>query len=155
MNKRIFKVVGILAIFMLFTGCFASLDTFRYWEGAGPGEIVQTYPCDIVVVKINEAVMFDYDSNVITKDGNTILDKVASVLKDNPEMKVYLTGYASIEGSDQYNQGLSQRRVDAVKVSLMDRGISADRMTTEAKGETSLWGELLENNRRVMVLSLD
>ncbi len=155
MNKRIFKVIGILAIFMLFTGCFASLDTIRYWNGADEGDIVQTYPCDVVVIKIEEAVMFEYDSNLITKDGAIIIDKVASILNDNPEMKVYLTGYASTEGTESYNQALSQRRVDAVKVSLMDKGITSDRLTTEAKGETSLWGELLENNRRVMVLSID
>lgn len=155
MNKRIFRVIGILTIFMLFTGCFASLDTIRYWNGSNEGDIVQTYPCDIVMVKIEEAVMFEYDSNLITKDGAEIIDKVTLVLNDNPEMKVYLAGYASVEGSSDYNQALSQRRVDAVKVSLMDKGIAADRITTEAKGETSLWGDLLENNRRVMVLSLD
>jgi len=127
----------------------------KYWNGAGNNDVVQTYPCEIEVIKIKEAVMFDYDSNVITEAGDQILDKVAAILKDNPEMKVYLTGYASVEGSEIYNQGLSQRRVDAVKVTLMDKGITADRMTTEARGETDLFGELLENNRRVMVLSLE
>lgn len=155
MNKKLFKFIGPLVILMFLTGCFASTDTFRYWNGAAKDDVVQTYPCEIEVVKINAVVMFDWDSNVITETGDEILNTVASVLKANPEIKLYLTGHASVEGSEIYNQGLSQRRVDAVKVTLMDKGITSDRMTTEANGETSLFGELLENNRRVMVLSID
>lgn len=150
-----FKIIGPLVVAMFLSGCFTSWDTIKYWNGADKDAVVQTYPCDLVVIKINEVVMFDWDSNIITEEGSKIIDKVTSILNDNPEMKVYLTGHASIEGSDVYNQGLSQRRVDAVKVALMDKDITADRMTTEAKGETSLFGNLLENNRRVMVLSID
>jgi len=153
--KKLLKFLVVLVVLLFLTGCFACLDTFKYWNGAGGDNLVQTFPCEVEVVKIKEAIMFDYDSNIITKTGNEILDKIASIMKDNPEMKLYLTGYASVEGFEVYNQGLSQRRVDSVKVTLMDKGIIADRITTEAKGETDLFGELLENNRRVMILSID
>jgi len=155
MNKKLIGFISSLAVLLFLSGCFTSMDTFKYWNGADKNEVVQTYPCDVVVITIKEAVMFDWDSNIITEEGDKIIDKVASILKDNPEMKVYLTGHASSEGAEIYNQGLSQRRVDAVKVGLMDKGITPDRMTSEAKGETNIFGDLLETNRRVMVLSID
>jgi len=163
MIKRSLGLISTLIMVMFLTGCFACLDTFKYWDGPEKGKILQTEVCisvddsvpTVAVIKIKEVVMFDWDSNVITSEGQTIIDKIAKILNENPDINLYLQGYASVEGSDTYNQGLSQRRVDAVKVGLMDQGISRDKITAEAKGESSLFGELLEANRRVMVLSVD
>jgi len=163
MIKRSLGLISTLVMVMFLTGCFACLDTFKYWEGPEKGKISQTEVCisvddsipTVAVIKIKEVVMFDWDSNVITSEGQVIIDKVVKIMNENPDINLYLPGYASAEGSDTYNQGLSQRRVDAVKVGLMDQGISGDKITAEAKGETILFGDLLNLNRRVIVLSVE
>jgi outer membrane protein OmpA-like peptidoglycan-associated protein len=63
------------------------------------------------------------------------VERVAGYLKDNPSAKILITGYASPEGSLEFNQQLSQKRADTVKSILMQQyNISADRITAEGKG---------------------
>lgn len=159
MYKRTLKLIGVVLALFFITGCFASLDTLRYWDGAKDGAVVQNAPCtvslELPALKIKEVVMFDWDSNIVKADGQKTLDKVAKLMKENPEINLQLKGYASAEGNETYNQGLSQRRVDAVKVELMMRGVKSNRMTTEAKGETTMFGEVLNHNRRTTILSAD
>jgi outer membrane protein OmpA-like peptidoglycan-associated protein len=160
--KKIFGIISTLVILMVVTGC--SLDTIRYWNGPDKGEVVQTVPCVSVekvatvqapVIKIKEVIFFDWDSNIVKPEGQVILDKVAKLMKENPDIQLQLKGYASEEGASTYNMGLSRRRVDAVKVELMMRGVKGTRMSTEAKGETTAFGDLLNLNRRTVILSVD
>jgi outer membrane protein OmpA-like peptidoglycan-associated protein len=164
MYKRIVTIIASVITIMFLTGCLISTDTIRYWNGADQGMIYQTGPCieimeevipDAQVITIKEIVMFEWDSNIISTKGEKLLDKVAEVMKENPDLNLVLTGYASVEGNTDYNQDLSQRRVDAVHVTLMQKGVKGNRMTTSANGETGFFGDLLDLNRRVMVLSVD
>jgi len=138
-----------------------STDTIKYWNGADKGVVIKTVSCDepmpeiAEVIKIKEVVMFDWDSNAITDEGQEIIDKVAKIMNENPDINLHLEGYASTEGTEMYNQKLSQRRIDAVKVSLMVLGVKSERMESSANGETSLFGDLLDLNRRTMILSVD
>ncbi|MFB3786035.1 MAG: OmpA family protein [bacterium] len=81
-------------------------------------------------------VYFDYDKAVVKQEYVGDLTEVASVLKQNPDMKIYVDGHCDFRGSLQYNQKLSERRADAVKNFLIDQGIAADRMVTRGYGET-------------------
>jgi outer membrane protein OmpA-like peptidoglycan-associated protein len=159
MLKKFIGVISTVVMVMFLTGCFASMDTFKYWN-ADKSNSIQTVSCyepmpAIEVIKIREVVMFDWDSNEITDKGQAIIDKVAKIMNENPDINLHLEGYASSEGAEIYNQGLSQRRVDAVKVSLMMLGVKGERMESSANGETSLFGDLLNINRRTMILSVD
>jgi len=164
MNKKIFTIVSSLVCLMFLSGCFISTDTIKYWNGPDKGETIQTAVCisiddsvpTVPVIKIKEAVMFDWDSNIIKPEGDALLDKVAKIMEDNPDIDIYLTGYASVEGTDEYNMALSERRVNATWDALTAKGVSADRIKSSVgKGEVDIFGESLEANRRVMVLSVD
>ena len=48
---------------------------------------------------------------------------------------VIAVGYTDSIGTEQYNLGLSQRRANAVKEYLVSKGIAANRIYTEGKGE--------------------
>ena len=64
--------------------------------------------------------------------------------------KVVIIGSASPEGSDEYNQKLSERRVGAVKTWLMEKGgIPESRLTTEAIGEVAVEPQAYPFERRV------
>jgi len=69
------------------------------------------------------------------------LDRVATVFKaylqTMPNAKLMLTGMADIRGTNQYNLALSERRVAIVKEFLVAKGIPADSIVGEAKGENA------------------
>ncbi|WP_303427542.1 OmpA family protein, partial [uncultured Duncaniella sp.] len=65
------------------------------------------------------------------------VDDIIEYRKANPETKVVVTGYADKEtGTAPYNMSLSKRRAEAVAAAIMKAGISADRISTAAKGDT-------------------
>ncbi len=64
------------------------------------------------------------------------VDAVYGYLKANPNVKVNIVGYADQRGNAKFNQDLSLRRARGVKKQLIARGIQAQRMATEARGET-------------------
>ncbi len=81
-------------------------------------------------------VFFVYDSAQLTALALETLKDNADVLKAHPDVNVQLIGSASPEGASEYNQKLSEKRVDAVKNHLVtNEGISADRLKIQAKGE--------------------
>ena len=71
--------------------------------------------------------------------GTKVLDAVAKVqkiLEDNPDGIVLVQGYASEDGSNAYNQELSQKRAEAVKAKLIELGIPSARLEVQAFGES-------------------
>mgnify|MGYP003705784281 FL=1 len=71
--------------------------------------------------------------------GTKVLDAVAKVqkiLEDNPDGIVLVQGYASEDGSNAYNQVLSQKRAEAVKAKLIELGIPSARLEVQAFGES-------------------
>ncbi len=82
-------------------------------------------------------VLFDTDQAQIKSGGTRSLQKLADFLKQYPQRKALVEGYTDSTGSADYNQGLSDRRANAVRTSLMDMGISNDRITTHGYGMAS------------------
>jgi outer membrane protein OmpA-like peptidoglycan-associated protein len=79
---------------------------------------------------------FEFNSVVISRDGKTVLDNNALILKNDPKMMIRIAGYTSAAGSDAYNQKLSERRAQSVKDYLVKTGgIDADRISTIGYGE--------------------
>ena len=104
-------------------------------------------------------VLFDFDKSVIKSSGTAILDNVAKVLKNNPGLRVELGGHTDSVGSEGYNMGLSQRRVNAVKLYLVKAGIAKDRLTAKGYGEvnpaaTNKTSDGRALNRRVEIMPI-
>ncbi len=104
-------------------------------------------------------VLFDFDKSVIKSSGTAILDNVAKVLKNNPGLRVELGGHTDSVGSEGYNMGLSQRRVNAVKAYLVKAGIAKDRLTAKGYGEvnpaaTNKTSDGRALNRRVEIMPI-
>ncbi len=63
------------------------------------------------------------------------LGRIAQILKDNPEAKVAITGYAdSATGTAEVNKSLSAARASVVAKMLTEAGISADRIVADSTG---------------------
>lgn len=82
-------------------------------------------------------VLFDFDKADIKPEAHQLLDEVVTILKKNREMKGVIEGHTDSMGSEEYNQGLSERRAQAVEKYIEERGIDADRYTIKGYGESN------------------
>lgn len=80
-------------------------------------------------------VLFDFDKSVIKPEGRTRLDDLVSKISGINLEVVIAIGHTDSIGSASYNQRLSVRRAEAVKAYLVSKGIAANRIYTEGKGE--------------------
>jgi OOP family OmpA-OmpF porin len=80
-------------------------------------------------------VLFDFDKSVVKPDGKSKLDDLAAKVRGVNLEVVIAIGHADSIGSDAYNQELSVRRAESVKAYLVSKGIEANRIYTEGKGE--------------------
>jgi outer membrane protein OmpA-like peptidoglycan-associated protein len=83
-------------------------------------------------------VYFDFDKSNIRSDAARELDSIANMLQAHPDWDILLSGNADCRGSSEYNMALSQRRAESAKLYLSNKGISTNRMRTQAFGESKL-----------------
>jgi outer membrane protein OmpA-like peptidoglycan-associated protein len=84
-----------------------------------------------IVTQVNEKagkIQFKQSSFVLTADAMSALDDVATLMHDNPNMKLDIEGHASQEGDNYVNLGLSNSRANAVRNYLASKGIDKSRM---------------------------
>ncbi|MDX8407965.1 MAG: OmpA family protein [Mariprofundaceae bacterium] len=86
-------------------------------------------------ITMNSEVSFDYNSAELKPAFTRTLDKVGDILGRYPRTTVNVIGHTDSVGSNAYNQGLSERRANAVKYYLADAGVSSNRLHTEGRGE--------------------
>jgi len=87
-------------------------------------------------VKLAADALFDFDKAVLRPEGRQQLDELAAKANQINLEVILATGHTDRIGSDSYNQSLSQRRAAAVKDYLVSRGLDAQRVYTEGKGES-------------------
>lgn len=88
----------------------------------------------VVVSYFKRQVFFGVGKSDLLPEARLALNEVYRVLAGDPDMKLYLTGYASPEGNALVNERLSQRRSKAVLDYLIACGISPDRLISIAGG---------------------
>ncbi|MBI2316118.1 MAG: OmpA family protein [Betaproteobacteria bacterium] len=86
-------------------------------------------------VTLSADALFDFDKSVIRPDGRTRLDELVGRIKGVSVETIIAIGHADRIGSNAYNMKLSQRRADSVKAYLVSKGIPANRIHTEGRGE--------------------
>jgi outer membrane protein OmpA-like peptidoglycan-associated protein len=81
-------------------------------------------------------VLFDTGRAQLNPGSGRKLDQLAQFLAEHPERRVQIDGFTDNVGTESYNQDLSQRRADAVKSSLVTRGIDSTRIGSQGYGKT-------------------
>lgn len=79
--------------------------------------------------------LFDFDKAVLRPEGKAKLDELVSKANAIKLEVILAVGHTDRLGSDAYNQKLSEKRAAAVKEYLVAKGIEANRVYTEGKGE--------------------
>ena len=100
-----------------------------------PGAEVERVGEGIKVTMKENMVNFGFDSSNLTSAAMANLDKLAEVLKNNPDTNINIYGHTDSKGSDEYNLSLSDRRAAAVKSYLASKGIASSRMIPMGVGE--------------------
>ncbi|MTW09264.1 OmpA family protein [Pseudoduganella eburnea] len=80
-------------------------------------------------------VLFSTDSANLTPQGMAVAQRLADVLRENPDRTVLAEGFTDSTGSDAYNLQLSQRRAEAVRMALSQMGVDRSRIETRGYGE--------------------
>ena len=118
----------------------------------------ESRPQTAAVVEKTENVL---QPHVIFRQGKSTIDAaqyasvemVAKYMKNHPDAKVKVQGYASPEGNAELNQKLSVARAEAVKTALVKKyKIAADRITTEGLGATDKLSSENDFNRVAMFI---
>ena len=103
---------------------------------------------------VESVVAFPFNQSDVQSSQMPSLEHVANYLKNNPDANITVNGYASPEGTEEYNLQLSQRRADAVKDILVNKyGIAANRITTIGHGIGDIFSEPAWN--RVGICTID
>jgi OOP family OmpA-OmpF porin len=125
-----------------------------------PGAVVDLDGCEVEAVISLEGVHFDFDKATLRPEAIAILNDAAALLKTTDRVVVEVAGHTDSQGSEDYNQGLSERRANAVKDYLTGQGITASRLSARGYGENQPVAsndteEGRQDNRRVELIVLD
>ena len=115
-----------------------------------PEPIVVAVPDDFIIY-------FDFDSAELDWKAQQVVLAVAEAFKAHGNVTLALMGHADRAGSDAYNEKLSEKRAWAVKMALVEAGVSEAAISASAHGEHDLAvatadGVSNQMNRRVEVM---
>lgn len=111
-------------------------------------------PADMKMVLEVSDILFDFDKWVLRASVIPELDQWADYLKRNPSITADIYGHADSTGPNAYNQGLSEKRAQAVVNYLVAKGVERSRLTAKGFGENepiapNTTKEGRQKNRRV------
>jgi len=115
---------------------------------------VDTDGCPVITATLE--LNFAVNSNAVDAEGTEKVKVFAAFMKDVPEYKATIVGHTDSDGSDEFNQKLSEKRANHVKEMLIKEGVAADRLASSGKGEsmpvaTNATKEGRAQNRRIEV----
>ena len=126
--------------------CSAGADFNSLATEAGMAQFAQKVLYDEVAAAAPAPVMkkevitfnllFGFDKADITDDMIPVLEQVQLMVEEDPGANFIVAGHTDSIGTEEYNQGLSERRAGAVSNWLTGNGVTADRLEVVGYGET-------------------
>ncbi|MGD8873429.1 MAG: OmpA family protein, partial [Gemmatimonadota bacterium] len=140
-------------------------DTDDRCAATEPGTQVDSVGCPVLfepetTVLVLEGVNFETGSATLTPGARDVLDRVASALVGNPDIRIEVSGHTDSTGSRAFNLTLSQQRAESVAAYLALRGVASSRMVPRGYGpDRPLTGNDTASgramNRRVELTRID
>jgi peptidoglycan-associated lipoprotein len=105
-----------------------------------PEERNETYYVDFYLSPVDkpvvvENIFYAYDKATLRPESKEALDRLIKILNENPNVTIELGAHADRKGSEEYNEGLAQRRAQSVVDYLIEAGIDAARLTAKGYGK--------------------
>lgn len=108
-------------------------------KAEGFQEIVKDIELDKIEIGkaiILNNIFYDYDKATLRPESKAELDHLYNLMTENPGLKVEIGGHTDADGSDAYNQRLSESRSQSVVDYLVDKGVPKTRMVAKGYGES-------------------
>lgn len=88
-------------------------------------------------IRVELDVKFDFDKDVVKPDSQDDIQSLADFMKQYPQTSTVVEGHTDSVGTDAYNQGLSERRANAVRAVLVEQyAVGAERVESAGYGES-------------------
>jgi outer membrane protein OmpA-like peptidoglycan-associated protein len=88
-----------------------------------------------IAITFDSGILFPFDSSELTPEARSNLRKLADSLEAEARTNVMIVGHTDSDGSDPYNQQLSERRGHSAENHLASLGVSSSRLSTRGRGE--------------------
>ncbi|MDO3417224.1 OmpA family protein [Hymenobacter sp. BT770] len=115
------------------------LDSLDRCPDTPAGARVDSVGCPLAIDPKTKAlevpIRFRTNSTIIDRRSYPTVNKLVRALKDYPDYMLRIAGHADSRGTEEYNQGLSERRAEAVKRYFTGKGVDPNRIVTEGHGE--------------------
>ena len=135
--KTSFKILSVFSALFLLAACETAPGAGGNADGTGGaganGEVSALQQA--LINAAGDRVFFDYDSSVVTAEGQRTLDAQAKWLQENANVTATIEGHCDERGTREYNLALGERRANAVKNYLVSAGVSANRVSTISYGK--------------------
>lgn len=92
---------------------------------------------ELQIIQI-EHISYGFDSDAILPESETILNKVADMIEQYPDLEIIIESHTDAKGSDEYNLRLSKRRAASAYKFLVGKGVRAEAIEYSGYGETRL-----------------
>jgi outer membrane protein OmpA-like peptidoglycan-associated protein len=120
-------------------------------------DLLQARPTDRGLVLTLGDVLFVSGHSELRAGSSDNLNRLVSFLNRYPERSAVIEGYTDSIGTQDYNQGLSQRRAESVRSYLIAQGVASSRLDASGKGESNPVADNAssqgrQQNRRVEVI---
>jgi len=119
-------------------GCFFHSDHVEVGEHSQYHIIEQAIDLDPLkagmILGLNN-IFYEFDKADLTIESTTELERLRGLMLKCPHLVIEIDGHTDTKGSAEYNHKLSQRRAQSVVDYLLERGITADRLSAQGYGE--------------------
>ncbi|MEG2070697.1 MAG: OmpA family protein [Bacteroidales bacterium] len=108
----------------------------------------------MAVEALKENIFFKINSSIVQKNEESKINNLVEYLNKYPNAKVVVTGYADANtGTVEFNKKISQQRANKVADTLKEKGVAADRITVDYKGDTVQVYPTIRENRVVICIA--
>jgi len=90
-----------------------------------------------IKITFDSGILFATNSTTLESAAKTNIQKFAAILNKYPDTNILVTGYTDSDGTDEYNQTLSERRAEAVSNYAAAQGVSSSRLSIVGFGESN------------------
>jgi len=89
-----------------------------------------------IKITFDSGILFGFDSSTLQPEAKTNITKLSEILKKYPDTDILVVGYTDSDGTEKYNQTLSEQRAKAVSDYAKLQGISSSRFSVVGLGES-------------------
>ena len=89
-----------------------------------------------IKITFDSGILFETNSSTLQYQAKTNISNLAVILNKYPDTNILVTGHTDFDGTDEYNQSLSERRAKSVSDYTMGQGVNSSRLSIIGLGET-------------------